>query len=262
MIAMKYTKSFVLLLIICFSVEAAKAQVSNPDTMIHKLFAALKAKDEKAFVALYPNGPQFAKMMRGMMEGMLKSEQMKQMMAMDPKSKDMNIDSLINTEVDKMSKPKVFADMARSFGKKFQEAIENGEKKGVNWSTAKLVTYTTDTTGALNNEMEMFKSSGIKNMKGVIDFTAGDSAYQMSFDKLIYIPAEGGWFGGEFEQVIRKGESFLQEGERKMEAVSSDTSFTITETPKNVKTKTKTKSSGVKTKVKTKSPARKPATKS
>ncbi|HVF80824.1 MAG TPA: hypothetical protein VM884_02780 [Flavisolibacter sp.] len=140
--------------------------------------------------------------------------------------------------------------------------MKTAKKKGVNWSAAKLVTYTTDTTSAVGPEMEMFKSSGIKNMKGVIDFTSGDSAYQMSFDKLIYVPAEGGWFGGEFEQVIRKGESFLQTGETRIEAASSDTTFITTEVPKDIKTKTKSKSSGVKTKVKTKSPARKPATKS
>jgi hypothetical protein len=257
---MKYAKNLALLFAICFSIQSVKAQVNSSDTIIHKLFATLKAKDEKAFVALYPTGPQFAKMMRVMMEGMLNSDQMKQMMAMDPKSKDLNIDSLINTEVEKMAKPEAFAAMQKSFGKKFKEAIERGEKKGVNWSAAKLVTYTTDTTGDVNPEMEMFKSSGIKNLKGIIDFTSGDSAYQMSFDKLIYIPAERGWFGGEFNQVIRKGESFANDPAGESMMADSIDSVRV-EMPKT-KTKTKTKSSGVKTKVKTKSPARKPTTKS
>jgi hypothetical protein len=157
-----------------------------------------------------------------------------------------------------MSKPEVFGEMQKSFGKKFKEAIEKGEKKGVNWSAAKLVTYTTDTTGDVTPEMEMFKSSGIKNLKGVIDFTAGDSAYQMSFDKLIYIPAEGGWFGGEFEQVIRKGESFApSQDEREM--ATKDTM--LMEAPKTKKP-IRTSPTGIKTKGKTTSPARKPTTKS
>ncbi|MDB5209052.1 MAG: hypothetical protein JWR72_4127, partial [Flavisolibacter sp.] len=119
-------------------------------------------------------------------------------------------------------------------------------KKGVNWSTAKLVTYTTDTTSDVTPEMEMFKSSGIKNLKGVIDFTAGDSAYQMSFDKLIYIPAESGWFGGEFEQVVRKGEPFMHDEEvsseqlREIEKGLKPT--TDTKPPAKTKAEAKTKS--------------------
>lgn len=256
---MKFPKALTLILAFNLSVSCANAQVSSPDTMIHKLFATLKAKDEKAFVALYPTGAQFGRMMRGMMEGLLNSEQMKQMMAMDPKSKDLNIDSLINTEVDKMSKPEVFADMQKSFGKKFQDIIEQGEKKGVKWNTAKLVTYTTDTTAAVSQEMEMFKASGIKNMKGVIDFTAGDSAYQMSFDKLIFIPAEGGWFGGEFDEVIRKGESFSS---KEATGQTSDSIDSVSvEMPKGKKP-IRTAPSGIKSKPKTKTPARKPAVKS
>ncbi|MDQ6610683.1 MAG: hypothetical protein M3Y85_12770, partial [Bacteroidota bacterium] len=140
---MKHSKVFIFLAAICLSTASAIAQVSNQDTMINKLFASLKAKDEKAFVALYPNASQFGKMMRVMMEGMLKSEQMQKMMAADEKSKNMNIDSLINTEVGKMNKPEVFAEMQKKFGKSFQKIIEAGEKKGVNWSAAKLVSYTT-----------------------------------------------------------------------------------------------------------------------
>lgn len=254
---MIHVKKIVLLFAAGLFFSTAQAQVSNPDTMIHKLFATLKAKDEKTFVALYPNGPQFAKMMRVMMEGVLNSEQMKQMMAMDEKSKNLNIDSLINAEVGKASKPEAFEEVRKSFGKKFQEAIEKGEKKGVNWRAAKLVSYTTDTTGEANPEMEMFRSSGMKNLKGVIDFTAGDSAYQMSFDKLIYIPAEGGWFGGEFTQVVHKGESFTQ-NQSADEYLTADTSAMMRTDVPAIKSKAKTKSPATKTKVKTKTPARKP----
>jgi hypothetical protein len=264
---MKIINRIVLLTAVLLVVQAANAQVNNPDTMIRKIFSTLQAKDQKAFVALYPNGAQFGKMMRTMMEQMLNSEQMKQMMAMDEKSKNMNIDSLINAEVAKMSTPEAFAEMQKSFVQSFQKIIEKGESKGVKWSDARLVTYTKDTAANITGDMAMLQATGIKNMKGVIDFRSNNTDYQMSFDKVIYLPSEGGWFGGEFPQLARKGESLepdkaandkgmsdtfsAEEG-----AITTDT--TVSDSPKaKEKTKTKTKSGDVKTKTKTKSSARK-----
>src|SRR5215204_6589604 len=108
---MKSTRLLLLIVTCSLLFQSANAQISNADSMIYKVFATLQAKDEKAFVALYPNAAQFSKMMRTMMEQMMNSEQMKQMMAADEKSKNMNLDSLINAEVDKISKPEVFDEM-------------------------------------------------------------------------------------------------------------------------------------------------------
>jgi hypothetical protein len=260
---MKYTKKIVSLLAVCFLLQTAKAQVSNADTMIHKLFTTLKAKDEKAYVALYPNATQFGTMMRVMMERMLNSEQMKQMMAMDEKSKNINIDSLINTEVSKLNNPLIFGEMQKDFAKDFQKIIEKGEKKGVNWSEAKLESYTIDSSALDDEDMKMFQGSGIKNMKGIMNFTVGDSAYQMSFTKIVYLPTEGGWFGGEFPQVVRKGESLssLNEGHENLNQRIDNAQSGEGALPSE---KSKIKSPGVKTKArtKTKTPARKSTTKS
>jgi len=255
------------ILAFCFLLQQAQAQVSNPDTMIHKMFATLKAKDEKAFVALYPNASQFGKMMRVMMEQMLKSEAMQQMMAMDEKSKNMNVDSLINTEVAKLNNPEVFAEMEKKFSKSFQKIIEKGESKGVDWKEARLVSYTMDSVSLDEENIEMFKGSGIRNIKGVIDFRSGDSAYQMSFDKIVYLPADGGWFGGEFPQLVRQGESLAADFDTDIEVgedslVAVDTIETQFPPKKVTKSKTKTKTPATKTKTKTKTSARKPGTKS
>jgi hypothetical protein len=251
---MKIIQRTGLLIAALIVIQGAKAQVSNPDTMIRKIFSTLQTKDQKAYVALYPTSAQFGKMMRTMMEQMLNSDQMKQMMAMDEKSKNMNIDSLINAEVDKITKPEAYAEMEKGFAESFQKIIEKGESKGVKWSDAKLVTYTKDTAADITGDMAMLQATGIKNMKGVIDFRSNNTDYQMSFDKMIYLPAEGGWFGGEFPQLARKGES-LEPDQPKggTDSLKADTGV-----PKEKeKTKTKTKAGDVKTKTKTKSPASK-----
>jgi hypothetical protein len=255
---MKYIKRLVLLVALSFFATHINAQVKTADSMIHKLFASLKNKDEKAFTSLYPNGQQMASLMRGMMETMFKSEEMQKMMAMDEKSKNLNIDSLINAQLSQMTKPEAQAEMQKSFAKNFQEIVEKGEKKGVNWSQAQLVSFTLDSTAQVDDEeMKMFAGAGIKNLKGVIDFKAGGTDYQMNFDKVLYIPSEGGWFGGEFKQVIKKGESFaLEQPENE---VMTDTTATA-DLPKAT-TKSKTKTDGNKTKTKTKTPANKTKTK-
>ena len=52
---MKKTKRLILLAAAAISFQFVSAQVRSQDSMIHKIFATLKAKDEKAFIALYPN---------------------------------------------------------------------------------------------------------------------------------------------------------------------------------------------------------------
>ena len=251
---MKKTKRLILLAAAAISFQFVSAQVRSQDSMIHKIFATLKAKDEKAFIALYPNSAQFSKMMRTMMGVMLNSEQMQQMMAADEKSKNLNIDSLIDAEVAKLSKPEAFAEMEKSFARSFNKIIEKGESKGVNWNEATLVTYTIDTTAQLDEELELLKSTGFKAMKGVIDFKSAGTDYQMSFDKVMFLPDEGGWFGGEFPALAKKGESLEPDDDPADSGIDS----VAVETPKaQEKVKSKTKTPTSKTKTKTKTPARK-----
>lgn len=261
---MKSTKIIVSLIAASCFISSVNAQVANADSMIHKVFATLKAKDKKAFVALYPSSTQFPKIMRSMMNQMMKSEQMMQMMANDPSSKNLNIDSLIDAQVNQMSSPEALSKMEEKFSNNFKEAIEKGESKGVNWSNAEITSYTIDSSSSSitgDPTDDMVKGTGMKSMKGVIDFKSGDSAYQMSFNEIIYMPSENGWFGGDFRQVIRKGESFQEEETSMPDEVSVVDTVAVPYKGKT-KSKSKSKTSSTKTKTKTKTPARKPATKS
>lgn len=251
-------------LIFFLAVHSVQAQVSTPDSLVQKIFATLKAGDQKAFVALYPNSQQFGRFIRTVMEQAMKSDVVKQAMAADEKSKNMNIDSLIDAQVAAVSNAETFGKMQDEFGKSFQKIVEKGEQKGVKWSEAKLTGYTIDSSSMEGMEGVPFQLSGIKEGKGVINFTVGDSAYQMAYNKMMYIQSEGGWFGAEFTQLARKGESlepdapvFSPEDSAAMNMV--DTTAAPSEP---VKKKTKTKTPTSKTKQVSKTPARKPKTKS
>lgn len=233
------------------------AQAPTPDSLVHRIFASLKAKDQQAFVALYPNGPQFSRFMRTIMEQAFKSEQMREMMGLGDSARSLNIDSLIDKQVAIFSTPEMAANMQAEFGKTFQKIIEKGENKGVNWSEAKLTSFSLDTTSMEGVENIPFKLDGIKEANGVIDFMVGDSAYQLVFNKMMYIQNEGGWFGAEFPQLARKGESLLPDAED-AEMVTDTVVSTFKEEapppPAPVKPKAKSKTG-------TKTPARKTKTK-
>lgn len=204
---MKNTRRVITVALLCLSLQAVQAQVRSADTLVHKIFATLQAKDEKAFVALYPNSEQFGRFIRGIMEQTMKSEQIRNLMAMDEKTKGMNLDSLVDAQIAEEIKPEKFAQTQAQFGKTFQQIIEKGEKKGVNWSQAKLTGFTIDSTAFGDKEGMPFQITGLKEAKGVIDFSVGDKPYQLAFGKMMFIEKEGGWFGADFPQLARKGES-------------------------------------------------------
>lgn len=214
---MKITRRIVLVLATILTMSSLQAQVRSADSMVHKIFATLKAKDEKAFVALYPNPHQFGRFMRNIMEQAMKSDEMKKMMEMDEKSKGMNLDSLIEAQVTAISSPEAFGQMEKAFGTMFQKIIEKGEKKGVKWSEAKLTNFTFDSS-AIAGEGTPFSPTGIKEAKGVIDFTVGSEPYQLAYSKVMYLESEGGWFGAEFPQLARKGESLQPDTEQEVSA--------------------------------------------
>jgi hypothetical protein len=247
---MKITKPFVFLFALLAAGPLLHAQVKTADSLVHRIFASLKAKDEKAFVSLYPNGQQFGRFMRTIMEGAMKSEQMKEMMGMDEKTKNLNLDSLIDSQVAMFMMPEMVNKMQADFVKTFQRTIEKGEQKGVNWSQAQLTGFTLDTSAVKGDENMPIELAGLKEAKGVIDFTVGDSAYQLAFGKMMYIQSEGGWFGAEFPQLARKGESLAPDPTGKDEEEEETTMMTEEAPAKKPAAATKTKA-----------PAKKPAAK-
>lgn len=257
---MKITKPFVFLFALLATGPILHAQVKTADSLVHRIFASLKAKDEKAFVALYPNGQQFGRFMRTIMEGAMKSEQMKEVMGMDEKTKNLNIDSLIDTQVAMFMMPEMVNKMQADFVKTFQRTIEKGEQKGVNWSQAQLTGFTLDTSAVKGDENMPFELAGLKEAKGVIDFTVGDSAYQLAFGKMMYIQSEGGWFGAEFPQLARKGESLAPDPTGKDED-EEETTVMMEEAPAKKPAATKAKAGAKKPAAKPKAaPAKKKPT--
>ncbi|MDQ3279686.1 MAG: hypothetical protein M3Q06_15275 [Bacteroidota bacterium] len=257
---MKIAKRLFLFFALVAAGPLLHAQVKTADSLVQRIFASLKAKDEKAFVGLYPNGQQFSRFMRTVMEGAMKSDQMKEMMSMDT-TKKINIDSLIDAQVAMFAQPQMVQQMQTEFAKTFQQVIEKGEKKGVNWNQARLTGFTIDSSSVKGDESMPFDLAGLKEAKGVIDFTVGDSAYQLAFGKMMYIQSEGGWFGAEFPQLARKGESLAPDPAAEEEGAEPAREKTSTKKPAAKSTgKAPAKKAAAKPKAKAQTPARKKPT--
>lgn len=252
---MKNIRLLLLAILFFFALPALHAQVKSADTLVHRIFGTLQAKDQQAFVQLYPNAQQFGRFIRNIMEQTMKSEEIKKLMEADEKTKGINLDSLIEVQVAAISSPESMKKMQEEFGKTFQQIIKKGETKGVAWNKAKLTGFTLDTV-AVEAAGAPFQPKGIKEAKGVIDFTVDNVPYQLAFNKMMYIESEGGWFGADFSQVARKGESL--EPDLEMSEADTVTTRTASEAgAEPLKKKNKTKQPSVKAGQKTKSPARK-----
>jgi hypothetical protein len=260
---MKITKPFVFLFALLAAGQILHAQVQTADSLVHKIFNSLKAKDEKAFVSLYPNGQQFGRFMRTVMEGAMKSEQMKEIMSLDEKTKNLNLDSLIDAQVAMFMKPEMVNKMQDDFAKTFQRIIEKGEQKGVNWSQAQLKSFTLDSSAVEGDENMPLQLAGLKEAKGVIDFTVGDSAYQLAYSKMMFIQSEGGWFGAEFPQLARKGESLAPDPSAEDDEAEDVAEMMKEDAPAEkpaAKTKAPAKKPAAKPKAKSQAPAKKKTT--
>jgi hypothetical protein len=219
---MKISRFFVLVFVLFMAQAPLHAQHRTADSMVHKLFASLQQKDENAFLSLHPNAEQFSQFIKTIMQQVMKSDAMKQIFAMDEKTKNINIDSLITAEVSKAASPKEFEAMQSEIKRSFQKAIEKGEAKGVKWSEARLTGFTIDSATVANEKAEQFNLSGLKEAKGVIGFSVGDSSYQMSFGKMMFFPDQGGWFGVNVAQVARKGDSLAPDASDKGMATDTE----------------------------------------
>ena len=248
------TRKLLALLIFTLFIETTQAQITSPDTLVHRIFTALKNKDEKAFVALYPNQEQMTKMMSKIMAGLIT-----EIAKMDTTNKKKLIGGDFNEmmleELKKKTKPEQMEKEFGRFAKNFRDIIEKGEQRGIDWNRITLLRYSYDSiTMKDETAVKLFGTDGMKTMEGKLYFTSADSVYQVSFHETLYLPEERGWYGAELHQLKKENETLADDTEIKevmMESIEED--VPPPPPPPPSKQKTKTTSSKTKTKTKTKS---------
>ena len=182
----KFLIAFAFLL---FVSAAAVAQEKSADTMVHKVYRALKSKNETAFISLFPNYEQMRRFLRQSVEAELKQ-------AKDSSAAKMNVDSLMEMMMGQMTEETFNAQMKNEFSRSFRSILEAGEAKGINWSNAVLTHYTLDS----------LVEESFPSMKGVMDLKDGEKEYQLAFNQMVWLDKEGGWFGISLRNIVHKGE--------------------------------------------------------
>lgn len=189
---------FILIAIISF------AQEKDKEVMVKKIFYSLRDKNPEAFINLFPDGVTFR-------EFVLKSG-----MAANSPEDSVELESLIGSLTD--------SSLREGFRESYAEYIKKGEDSGVNWPSAKLVSFTIDSSYI---EDEGFKTPALS---GKIYFTADSIDFFIEYSQVIWFENKG-WYGVEIDRIDKKSREHLKEEYNRAAADSmvmyADTAVTI-----------------------------------
>lgn len=203
-------------LILFFYGCSVHTQTNSPGEAAQKIFAALKAKDEKAFMALCPDSTQLVRILKKFEEN-ARAKREAERKAWEERVKNYpqsssfaalaKTDSLADALLRKNYSPEGIKEMQERYRACFRFMLEKGEKRGFDWSRAALTTYTVDTTGPDQQTLYFFLAqSGYKSANGVLHFKAGQEAFKMSFGEVLFLPEENGWYGAVPYKLVRENE--------------------------------------------------------
>lgn len=177
----KFSGFFMLCLVFLFAFSA-EAQVKDKDTLVQRIYRAVKNTDEQAFVKLFPD----YKQIRAILDNMLEKVQ-------DSSARAMMAQGFLQLNED-MYKDKMLHEITGSF----QKLIKQGTDKGITWSDLAF-------TGS-NVEEENLEDFGSKQLKGVIHLKDAKQEYDLHFSETIWSEPEKAWFGAILRGIVKKGE--------------------------------------------------------
>lgn len=170
----------------CLFTANAVAQTANADTMIYKVFRSLKAKDEAAFLSLFPNYTQLKEVMRQAVA----SE------AAGNTVREKEMDSALNAYLANFTEELYRKDLVKHFSDDFQRVMKQGTEKGLDWKSAVLDKYTYDKKS----------EDGFPMLSGMLYLKEGNQEYTLTFEEIIWVQKEGGYFGVSLKNLLAKGE--------------------------------------------------------
>lgn len=234
-----------------------QAQTTSPDATVRKIFASLQTKDENAFLSLCPDSVQLVRILKSI-EVNIKAKLEKEQRIVREQNKNYHRFSppdttykLVLSLLQKNYSPEEIQKAKERYADNFCYVIAKGEKRKINWQNTTLINFTYDSTKHdPQNGLSFFEQSRYPVVRGIIHFKEGDSAYQMSFGEMIFLPEEAGWYGANFMYLTREGEPLKSDWEG-LEAVTMDmASLVKDELPPPPPAKRKNKAKPIKKKLK------------
>jgi hypothetical protein len=223
---------FVLTIVMMTITVTTYSQTKDKEVMIKSIFAALKNKDEQAYLKLFPT-----------------VATLKEVLQTSLKNGDKNLQDLMAGMTDSSLQAHIRRD--------FIGAIQDGEEKGINWSSADLTSYTADSVASND---EIMKTT---TLEGKIYFKTQEKDFYIAYNEVIWFEGRG-WYGVSLRNIgqMINGQEIDLDGIANSTAIANDT-MAIADTvaiPVDVKpvknTKVPVKNKPVRKKATT--PARKP----
>lgn len=195
--------------------------------MVHEIFAYLKSRDEKAFMALCPDSAQLVRILKKFEEN-ARAKREAERKAWQEQSTNhpqgsfasfAETDSMVDASLRKNYSPEGIKMMQERYRTGFRFMLEKGEKRGINWRTAAFINRTPDTTRSAQTTYFFLEQSGYKSANGIVHFKAGQDTFKMSFGEVLFLPEENAWYGGMLYKLVREEERLEDDhqGEEKVE---------------------------------------------
>ena len=176
---------FVFISFFYFSLQSS-AQVSNADTMVQKIFKAVKNEDDKAFKSLFPDFVQLKQMLKASYEG--------ELVGTGKNLDKQTTDSIVNMFMGFVTEED-YATEQEKLIENFKKFIKQGKDNKISWKNIQFKNAVT----------EEFNENGFKNLKGIIHFNNGKDNCQFSFNQVIWSGVHKGWFGATLENLMCNG---------------------------------------------------------
>jgi hypothetical protein len=181
------------------------AQEKNRADMVKKIFQVLQDKDEEGFVKLFPDAATIKIFLTALY------------------GKDSSVENDNRRNVNTMTYQLPDSVLQIKYRESFMEAIEIGEKKGIDWDKTSYVSYVADST--FNKQTKMFILSG------KIYFNTDEKEYFLSFDEIAWFKNLG-WYGVDIDRIDEKSkendqEVFEWDGMAESRGLTIDTTPTI-----------------------------------
>lgn len=180
---MKKTSLLLTLCLILFFSVQTQAQVKDKDTMIQRIFTAVKNSDEQAYLKLFPSFTQLQALFNHMLDNM----------------KDSSMRMVMRQQFQQLNEETYKQKMGEELKSSFRQLIQNGKEKGINWADLSYV--------GSHSEEENVDEIGGKQISGTIQLKDASQEYNLYFSDVIWSEPHKAWFGAMLKGITRKGDT-------------------------------------------------------
>jgi hypothetical protein len=162
------------------------SQTISKDEMVKKIFTTLQHKDEEGFIKLFPDADTFKNWLASAVNDTSLG------------SNDKEGPNLMNIVNDSF--------LQHASRRNFRKYIQQGEKKGVDWTIARLVSYSADTL------MTGLYDKTVTSLQGKIYFNVNETEFYLKYRRVIWIDRKG-WYAVTIDNLDERSKEDLADDE-------------------------------------------------